>query len=305
MRAVRFDRFGGVDVLEVRDVDRPLPETGEVLVAVRAAGINPGEASIREGRLEGRFRTTFPCGEGTDLAGVVEELGAEVETFSLGEEVCGWTERRASHAEYVVVPIDQLTHKPEAVSWEAAGALFVASMAAYAGVEAVGVASGDVVVVSAAAGGVGSFAVQLAVLRGATVIGLASERNHEWLEAHGVRPVRYGEGQAQRILEAAGGRLDAFIDTFGGGYVDLAIELGVAPARINTIIDFEAVQRLGVGGAGTHQIASVERLAEVLELVAAGRLEVPIARTYPLEDVRAAFRELEQRTSHGKIVLLP
>jgi NADPH:quinone reductase-like Zn-dependent oxidoreductase len=305
MRAVQFDQFGGVDVLEVREVPRPVPGGREVLVDVRAAGINPGEVSIREGRLEGRFPTTFPCGEGTDLAGVVAALGPQVDGFAVGDEVCGWTERRASHAESVVVPTDQLTAKPPDVSWEVAGSLFVASMAAYACVETVGVAPGDVVVVSAAAGGVGSFAVQLAALRGATVIGLASERNHEWLAAHGVRPVRYGEGQAERIVTASNGRVDAFIDTYGGGYVDLAIELGVPKERINTIIDFAAVERLGVSGAGTHQIATAERLAEVLELVAAGRLDVPIARTYPLAEVRDAFRDLEQRTTHGKIVLVP
>jgi NADPH:quinone reductase-like Zn-dependent oxidoreductase len=302
---VRFDRFGGPEVLEVREVDRPVPQPGEVLVAVRAASINPGEIAIREGRLEARWPTALPCGEGSDLAGVVEALGADVAGFSVGDEVCGWTEKRASHAEYVAVPTDQLVPKPPNVSWEVAGSLFVASMAAYACVDAVALAHGDVVVVSAAAGGVGSFAVQLAVLRGATVIGLASERNHAWLRARGVRPVVYGDGQEERILEASGGRVDALIDTFGGGYVQLGIDLGIAPARINTIADFEAIGRLGVRGEGTHAIATAERLAEVAGLVADGRIEVPIARTFPLSEVRDAFRELAARTTHGKIVLLP
>ena len=125
------------------------------------------------------------------------------------------------------------------------------------------------------------------------------------VRAQGVVPVAYGEGQAERIREAAGGRLDAFIDTFGSGYVDLAIELGVPVERINTIIDYAAVERLGVHGQGTHAIASNELLDEVLGLVADGSLEVPIARTFPLSEVREAFRELAHRTTHGKIVLLP
>jgi NADPH:quinone reductase-like Zn-dependent oxidoreductase len=305
MRAVRFDEYGGVNVLEVRDVEDPVPSPGQVLVAVKAAGINPGEIGIREGRLHARWPATFPSGEGTDLAGVVQGVGERVSAFSVGDEVLGWTEERASHAELVVVPTDQLTAKPESVPWEAAGSLFVVGMAAYASVQAVAPQAGETVVVSAAAGGVGSVAVQLARRTGATVIGLASERNHQWLRCHDIVPVRYGDGQAERIREAAHGKIDAFIDTFGGGYVDLAIELGVAPSRINTIIDFDAVQRLGVHREGTHAIGSASLLAELAALVADRSLEIPIARTYPLDEVREAFRELAERRSHGKIVLLP
>jgi NADPH:quinone reductase-like Zn-dependent oxidoreductase len=306
MKAVRFDEYGGVDVLEVREVQDPVAGPGEVLVAVRAAGINPGEISIREGRLHERWPATFPSGEGTDLAGVVGALGEGVDALAVGDEVLGWTEQRASHAELVAVPADQLTAKPASVPWEVAGSLFVAGLAAYASVDAVGPQAGETVVVSAAAGGVGSPAVQLARRTGARVIGLAGERNHEWLRRQEIVPVTYGEGQADRIREAAaGGSIDAFIDTFGGGYVDLAIELGVAPRRINTIIDYDAVQRLGVHAQGTHSIASAQILAELVGLVAQGSLEIPIARTFPLEQVRDAFRELEARHTHGKIVLLP
>lgn len=305
MRAVRFDRYGGPEVLEVREVDDPSPEAGEVLVQVRAASINPGEISIREGRMASRFPATFPSGEGSDLAGVVRALGDGVEGLSIGDEVCGWTNRRASHAELVVAPADQLAIKPEMIPWEVAGSMFVAPMAAYACVRAVAPRAGETIVVSAAAGGVGSIAVQLARRTGAGVIGLASERNHEWLRSRGVTPVTYGDGQAERVREAAGGRIDAFIDTFGGGYVDLAVELGVAVDRINTIIDFEAVQRLGVKAEGSSSIASGAVLRELLAMVADGSLEVPIARTFQLGEVRAAFEELAKRASHGKIVLLP
>ena len=305
MKAVRFDNYGGPEVLEVREVDDPTPGPGEVLVRVRAASINPGEIGIREGLLHARWPATFPSGEGTDFAGVVEAVGEGVDSFAPGDDVIGWTEQRASHAELVVAPETQVVAKPDGLSWEVAGSLFVAPMAAWACVDAVAPAPGEVVVVSGAAGGVGSVAVQLAVRTGASVIGLASEANHEWLRSRGVIPVTYGDGQAERILEASGGKVDAFIDTFGSGYVDLAIELGVPPERINTIADFAAIERLGVRGEGTHAVATAEILSEIAELVASGAIEIPIAKTYPLSDVRAAFEDLARRKTHGKIVLIP
>ncbi len=305
MRAVRFDQYGGVDVLHVREVEDPVAGPGRVLVAVKAAGINPGEIAIREGWLHDRWPATFPSGEGTDLAGVVRAVGDGVSAFATGDEVLGWTEERASHAELVAVPAEQLTPKPASIPWEVAGSLFVAALAAYASVHAVAPQAGETVVVSAAAGGVGSVAVQLARRTGATVIGLAGERNHDWLRHHEIVPVTYGDGQAERIRAAAGGTIDAFIDTFGDGYVDMAIELGVAPQRINTIIDYEAVERHGVQGLGTHAIATGQLLTDITALVADGSIEIPIARTFPLDHVRDAFQELAQRHSHGKIVLLP
>ena len=305
-RAVRFDRYGDVDVLNVVDVERPVPGPSEVLVRVKAAGINPGEASIRKGLLHERWPATFPSGEGTDLAGVVEELGPGVEGLEVDEPVIGWTDQRASHAELVVVPADQLTRKPAGVSWEAAGALFVAGTTAYATVRAVRASSGDTVVVSGAAGGVGSLAAQLVVLAGATAIGLAGETNHQWLLEHGVIPVAYGDGVADRIREVSERKVDAFIDTFGSGYVALAVdELGVAPDRVDTIIDWEAGQEYGVKMEGTAAAASAGVVAELAQLIDEGRLELPIAKVYPLEDVRDAFRELEQRHTRGKIVLRP
>jgi NADPH:quinone reductase-like Zn-dependent oxidoreductase len=305
MKAVRFDEYGGVDVLDVREVDNPVAGAGEVLVAVEAAGINPGEIAIREGRMHERSPATFPSGQGTDFAGGVRALGDGGSAFAVGDEVLGWSEQRSSQAELVVVPAEQLTAKPAGVPWEVAGSLFVVGMAGYASVQAVAPRTGETVVVSAAAGGVGSVAAQLARNTGARVIGLAGERNHEWLRAHDILPVTYGEGQAERIRVAAAGGVDAFVDTFGGGYVDLAVELGVSPERINTIIDFDAVQRLGVKAQGTHAIASAPLLAELVALVADGRLEIPIAHTFPLARVRDAFEELAARHTHGKIVLLP
>jgi NADPH:quinone reductase-like Zn-dependent oxidoreductase len=170
---------------------------------------------------------------------------------------------------------------------------------------AVGVSTGDVIVISGAAGGVGTLAVQLARNAGATVIGLASEPHHSWLRDHGAIPVTYGDGVAQRIQEAADGRVDAVIDTYGSGYVDLAIELGVPPARINTTIDYQAAGRTGAKTEGSAAGATAAVLAELAQLIADGKLEIPIADTYPLEQVRDAYRELEQRHTLGKIVLHP
>jgi NADPH:quinone reductase-like Zn-dependent oxidoreductase len=304
-KAVRFDEYGGIDVLRVVEVDRPVPGPGQVLVKMRAAGINPGEASIRKGLMHGRWPATFPSGQGSDLAGTVEELGDGVEEFAVGDEVIGFTHQRASHAELVVTEAAKLTHRPHNVPWEAAGALFVAGTTAYAAVRAVSLTSGDTLVVSAAAGGVGSIVVQLAVTAGAKVIGLAGEAKHTWLAEHGVTPVTYGDGVADRVRAATGGRVDAFIDAFGGGYVDLAIELGVRPDRINTIIDWAAAKEHGAKTDGTATAATADVLAELAGLISDGRIEIPIARGYPLDQVRDAYRELERRHTRGKIVLIP
>ena len=304
MRAVRFDDYGGIDVLKVVEVPRPVPGPGEALVQVKAAGINPGEAKIRAGLLHSRWPATFPSGEGSDLAGIVAETGPGVTGFAAGDEVIGWTDNRASHAEYAVAEAEHLTPKPAAVPWDIAGALFVAGATAFAAVRAVGLTAADTVVVSGAAGGVGSIAVQLARRTGATVIGLASEANHEWLRAHGVIPVAYGDGVAERIRQAAAG-VTAFIDTYGADYVELALELGVEPARIDTIANFTAVEKYGVKGDGSTAGSSAAILAELAGLVAAGDLEVPIAATFPLDQVQDAYRLLEQGHIRGKVVLIP
>jgi NADPH:quinone reductase-like Zn-dependent oxidoreductase len=306
-KAVQFDQYGDIDVLEVRDVARPRPGDGEVLVEVKAAGINPGEAAIRRGVMHERWPATFPSGQGSDFAGVVAETGSGVDTFAVGDEVIGFTHKRASHAAFVVVPAENLTARPADVSWDIAGALFVAGTTAYAAVRAVGLSPGDVVAVAGAAGGVGAIAVQLAGATGAAVLGIASPSNDQWLRAHNVIPVNYGDDLAERLRAASpSGRVDAFLDFFGGGYVELAIdELGVAPARVDTIIDFAAAERFDVQTAGNADAANADVLAELASLVADGRLEVPIAEVYTLDDVREAYRRLEQRHTRGKIVLRP
>jgi NADPH:quinone reductase-like Zn-dependent oxidoreductase len=306
-KVVQFDSYGGIDVLEVRDVPKPVPAAGEVLVEVKAAGINPGEAMIRQGFVHDRWPATFPSGQGSDFAGVVAETGPDVDTATAGDEVIGFTDQRASQAEFVVVPADQVTRKPDNVTWEAAGALFVAGTTAYAAVRAVALKPGETVAVAGAAGGVGTIAVQLAKRAGATVLGIAGPSNDDWLAAHGVVSVNYGDGLANRLQDAApDGQVDAFLDFFGGGYVELALtELGIDPQRVDTIIDFPAIERFGVKGEGNAEAADAAVLAELAELIAAGELAVPVAEVYPLDQVKEAFRKLEQRHTRGKIVLRP
>ncbi len=305
-KAVRYDQYGGVEVLKVVDVPRPEPGPGQVLVQVKAASINPGEAKIRDGLLAEQWPSTFPSGQGSDLAGVVAAVGPDVTAFHPGDEVLGWTDNRASQAEYVVIEATDLTARPAGVPWPVAGSLYVAGATAYAAIHAVSLTAADTLVVAGAAGGVGSITVQLARHVGATVIGLASEPNHEWLRGHGVIPVSYGDGVEDRIRAAApGGTVNAFIDTVGGDYVQIALDLGVAPDRVDTIANFTAVEKFGVKAEGNAAGASTANLADLAKLIAAGEIEVPIAATYPLDQVQDAYRELAAGHTHGKIVLIP
>ncbi len=304
-RAVRFDTYGDRDVLYIADVPIPTPAEGEVVVEVRAAGINPGEASIRSGALKDIFPATFPSGEGSDLAGIVHSAADGVTEFAVGDEVMGWSWQRSSQAEYVAVPVNQLIRKPPALSWEVAGSLYVVGCTAYVAVRAVDVHPGDTVAVSAAAGGVGSVVVQLLRIKGAAVLGIASESNHAWLSSHGVTPISYGDGLADRLKAAAPDGIDAFIDLFGPEYVQLAVDLGIPPQRIETIISRQKAQEVGAKNEGSGDASTTEVLSEMAELVASGQIEIPIAATYPLDKVRDAYAELEQRHTRGKIVLIP
>jgi NADPH:quinone reductase-like Zn-dependent oxidoreductase len=306
-KAVQFDSYGGVDVLEVRDVPRPVPGVGEALVEVKAAGINISEAAIRAGAVKHIFPATFPSGQGSDLAGVVVELGSGVSGFAVGDGVIGFSNLRSSHAEYVTVPSTQLTPKPAVVPWEVAGSLFVAGATAYGAVRALQLVPGDTVAIAGAAGGVGSIAVQLARRAGATVLGIAGPSNDAWLADHGAVPVNYGDDLPARLRAAApSGHIDALLDFFGGGYVAMAVEdLGVPRERVDTIADFDAVERFGVQSAGGADAATAAVVAELADLVARGELEVPIAGVFALDNVRDAYRELEKRHTRGKLVLRP
>jgi NADPH2:quinone reductase len=304
-RAVRFDRYGDRSVLYVADVPIPAPEGGEVVVEVKAAGINPGEAAIRSGALAGRFPATFPSGEGSDLAGIVSAVGDGVDEFAVGDHVLGFSFRRSSHATYVSVPASQLIHKPAELSWEVAGSLYVVGCTAYAAVRAVDAKEGETIAVAAAAGGVGTVVVQLLGIRGAHVIGIASQANADWLRSHGVVPVSYGDGLPERLREAAGGQVDGFIDLFEPEYIELAVDLGVARDRIETIASFQRAEEFAVKAEGSATASTPEVLTEMANLVASGAIDIPIAATFPLDQVADAFEKLEQRHTRGKIVLIP
>jgi NADPH:quinone reductase len=302
-KAVQLSAYGGVDQLRIVEVAKPEPNAGEVVVRVVAAGTNPGEISIREGLLRDVFPMEFPFGQGADFAGHIDSVGVGVTGFAPGDEVLGWTERRAAQAEYIASSPSQLIPKPPSLDWFRAGSLFVVATTAVGAVRAVSLKPGDVVAVSGAAGGVGSLAVQLARRADARVIGIASDENADFLRSVGVEPVAYGDGLAKRLQELAPNGLGAFIDLFGGGYVELAVTLGVARERINTIIDFAAAQKYGVKADGSSAAASREILASVADLLAWGEIVMPLTAIYPFVSLRDAYVELARRRARGKIVL--
>ena len=304
-RAVQFDRFGDTDVLYIADLPIPEPGEGEVLIEVRAAGINPGESAIRRGELNDFAPTTFPSGQGSDLAGVVLAVADSVKDIAVGDEVLGYSSTRSSHATHAVVPATQLIKKPEQLSWEQAGAIYVVGVTSFAAVRAINPAAGETVAVSAAAGGVGDLVTQILILQGVTVLGIASEANADWLSARGAIPVPYGTDLASRLRAAAQNGIDAFIDLHGPEYLDLAVELGITPSRIETIIAFPKADEIGAHHKGSVDASDRPTLTKIADQVATGALELTIADTYPLDEVKAAFDQLDQRHTRGKIVLLP
>ena len=302
-KIVQLSAYGGVDQLEIVDAEKPKAKAGQAVVAVVASGTNPGEISIREGYLKDVYPKAFPFGQGADFAGRVDSVGAGVTEFAIGDEVLGWSEERSAQAEYVAVPASQLIHKPPSLDWFRAGSLFVVGSTAVGAVRAVALKAGDVVAVSGAAGGVGSLAVQLARRAGARVIGIAGEGNAQFLRSIGVEPVAYGDGLEERLRAAAPNGLDAFVDLFGGGYLDLAAALGVPPVRVNTIIDFAAAQKYGAKTDGSAAAASRETLASVANLIAWGEIVMPLTAIYPFAMLHEAYTELARRKARGKIVL--
>ncbi|MBM2620449.1 NADP-dependent oxidoreductase [Actinoplanes sp. LDG1-06] len=289
MKAVRYDRFAGIDGIYLADVPEPVPGPGEVLVRVKAGALNPGSLPA----LHGSSYTP-----GRDLAGEVV-TGAEA-----GDAVLGWLQSWDAHAELVAVPAAQLVRKPPALPWDVAGSLYTTPMAGLGAVRAVEPRPGETIVISGASGGVGFTAAQLAVRAGATVIGLTSTAHFDLLREHGITPVRYGDGEQERI-RATAARVDAFIDAVGGDYIDLALDLGVAKDRIDTVVDYQGAKVKGVKALGTTDAGGTAALAELAALAAAGDLHIPIAATYPLTAVQDAYRALADRKLHGRIVLRP
>jgi NADPH:quinone reductase-like Zn-dependent oxidoreductase len=304
MRAVKFARYGGPDVLEVVDVARPAAGPGQVVVAVVTAATNPGEIGIREGRFAAIWPAHFPEGQGNDFAGYIAEIGSGVDDFAVGDEVLGFAPR-AAQAEYVALNVDRVTAKPAGLSWEAAATIAGAGATAWASVTAVNPQRGETIVVSAAAGGVGIYAAQLARLRGADVIGTCGPTNVDLLTSLGIRPAQYGDGLSRLLRDLAPDGIDGYIDTFGSGNVALAIGLGVQPHRINTLIDREAVQRFGVHSEAQEQADTPRVWAELADLVARKSITVPIAAVYDFStaQVRQAYHDVGARHVGGKRVL--
>ncbi|GLY87585.1 oxidoreductase [Actinoallomurus iriomotensis] len=287
--------------------DAPEPKVGPdfVLVRVKAAGVNPVDWKIREGRLDGLFQTDFPVVPGWDLAGVVERAGPAVSEFSPGDEVIGYVREdhvgRGTYAELVAAPVRTLGRKPARLSWAEAGGLPLAGLTAYqALVKALGVNEDDTVLIHAASGGVGSFAVQIALARGARVIGTAGPRNHDHLRSLGAEPVAYGPGLADEVRRLAPGGVSAALDLVGGEALDVTPDLLTGKGRWASIVDPSVTER---GGRYVFVRPDPTDLAALAQLVDDGRLTVPVAKTFPLSEAAEAQRLSEEGHTRGKIVL--
>jgi NADPH:quinone reductase-like Zn-dependent oxidoreductase len=305
-RAVVYEAFGGPEVLELREVPEPHAGPGEVRVRVAAAGLNPmdwGIASRPEAAA--RFGITVPSGFGYDFAGVVDEVGGGATGFAAGDRVYGGALGRAA-ADFVVVKTpaeapDALFHTPDGISDEVASTLPVAGHTAAAALAAIGLRSGDTVLIGGAAGGVGVLTVQLAKLAGATVIGTASEGTFEFLRQLGAGPVAYGPGLADRVRALAPGGVTAATDLFGTETAETALALGVPPERISTIAAGPNPPG-GVRPTGGSE-AAPDALARITDAILAGQVTVPIAAVFPVGRIRDAVTLQAGRRVHGKVVV--
>lgn len=305
-RAVIYETFGGPDVLELRDVEDPHVGSDEVRVRVKAAGLNPMDPALAAmPEAAAQFGITLPAGFGYDFAGVVDEVGFGAAGFAVGDRVYGGALGRAV-ADFLVLkapvrPPDALLHTPQGISDEVASTLPVAGSTAAAALEAIDVRSGDTLLVGGAAGGVGVFAVQLARLAGATVIGTASESTFEFLRHLGAKPVAYGPGLADRVQTLAPDGVNAATDLFGTDTAEAALALGVPPERISTIAAGPNPPG-GVRATGGSD-ATPDALGRITDAILAGEVTVPIAATFPIEQIRDAATLQASRHVHGKIVV--
>jgi NADPH:quinone reductase-like Zn-dependent oxidoreductase len=298
-RFVRYEKFGGPDVLEVIDVEPPHPGPGQVRVRVLAAGLNPVDFKIfRGGPAAETYGATLPSGVGNDFAGIIDEIGDGATGWTSGDAVLGGS-RHFAMADFVIVDATGvLIRKPAGLDFDAAGALSIAGRTAWASVAAIEPTQEDTVLVSAAAGGVGVLAAQLALRAGATVIGTAGRSNQEFLRSLGVTPVVYGDGLADRIRRVAPNGVTAALDNHGSGTVSLALELGVRPERINTIAAHAVSGVQTVGGAA----AGLSELDQLARLLSDGDIVLPIDSVFPIERVGEAYERLETGHVRGKIV---
>jgi len=303
-RAVQLDSFGGPEVLNIREVPVPQAGPGQIRVRVTAAGLNPMDwIMTADAGTAARFGLSLPAGFGTDYAGVVDQVGDGVTGFAPGTRVFGGALSRAV-ADFVVVDAagniaaDEAHRTPDGVDDRTAATVAIAGRTAAAALAVVSPGPGDTVLIGGAAGGVGVFAVQLARLAGARVIGTGSATSSDFLRGLGAEPVTYGDGLADRVRALAAGRVTAAIDLHGTETVHAARELGVPDARICAI----AAQVDGITSANGAS-AAPGALEEVARLIAAGQLSVPIAASFPVEQIRTAVELQAGRHAHGKVVI--
>ncbi|WP_030667205.1 NADP-dependent oxidoreductase [Streptomyces rimosus] len=304
MKAIIAHSYGDPDGLIW--TDRPDPKVGpdSVLVRVKAAGVNPVDWKVLAGYLDPIMNVHFPLIPGWDVAGVVEAVGQDATEFDVGDEVVGYVRKdevqHGTFAELVAAPVRTLARRPAALDWQQAGGLPLAGLTALQALDRVGLAKGEAVLVHAASGGVGSFAVQIAAARGARVIGTASERNHDFLRSLGAEPVTYGDGLAGRVRELAPDGVDAAVDFVGNGVIDVSQELLRDTSRVASIADSEVKQK---GGHMVWVRPDRDGLAALGDLAGAGKLTVHVDTVLPLSEAAEAFRRSQQGRTRGKIVL--
>ncbi|MEU9834106.1 NADP-dependent oxidoreductase [Streptosporangium sp. NPDC048047] len=300
-RVVVFTEYGEPDVLHVIDTEDPRPAEGGIRVRVRAAGVQPFDAAYRRGDFARYRPAVFPARLGNEVAGVVDATGPGVTGFTAGDEVIAFVDA-VGYADTVIAQAASAVRKPAAMPWPEAGVLSAAGQTADTALDALGVTAGDRLLIHAAAGGVGSFATQLAVARGATVIGTASERNHAYLADLGALPVTYGPGLAGRVRRLTPEGVTAALDCVGGEANDVSVEVLGAPDRAITLVDWQAEQRIGVRRVGTDRSAA--RLAGLVSRYEKGELVVPVWRRFTLDEAPLAHREIETGHVRGKIALV-
>ncbi|MGW0733986.1 NADP-dependent oxidoreductase [Streptomyces sp. NPDC002851] len=310
MKAIALDKYGSADDLYVAELPDPKVAPGEVLIRVKAAGVNPVDWKLAAGGLDPIMEVGFPMIPGWDVAGVVERVGLDVGEFAVGDEVYGYirkdTAQHGAYAELVAASVRMLAKKPESLTWEQAAGVPLAGLTALHTLRRVGVSAGETVLIHAAAGGVGSLGVQLAVAAGARVIGTASERNHAFLRELGAEPMVYGEGLIERVRELAPDGIDAALDFVGGGAVDVSLPLlkegpeEGRPARVASITDGEAVEK---GGYLVWVRPDAAGLVELGRLADAGKLRVNVDKALPLEEAAEAWRLSAAGRTRGKLVL--
>jgi NADPH2:quinone reductase len=301
-RAAMFDAYGDVDQIRLTERPVPQPGPGEVVVEVLAAGVSHMDAYVRMGRFQDVLPLELPSPEGTSFAGVVRARGEGVRSVAVGADVVGHDPRHGAHAEHVVVPAEAVVPKPAVIPWEVAGGLYLPGLTAYSIVQSLRPGPDDVVVVSAAAGGVGHIECQLLRLGGARVIGVAGEENHDYLRSIGVVPVRYGDDLAARIRDAAkGAPITAFLDNYGD-YEALGRELGVQGPRFVASARRRDVEVELYTDPGTDR-ATALHLRDVLQLLADWNIRVLVSGFYAFDDLQQSLVDLDARHSRGVVVI--